>query len=791
MAIKFLKWVEIIELESEAVKRNAMYILQKDAETCDVIFVDSKGSKRKASGITLTQIEKQLARIDATNIDAIAQEQWRSVLNLYTKAEVDDISEELRKSISDESTSRQSADTNLQQNIDAEIQARANADNLKLDKPTTTVTAPNSTYKWVSLLNDTGDTVKMLAGDLGKNIANSSLTSISGAGMTQGASYTWNAANYPFNITGLPDKSTDSTFNLMLTTNTAGQIAISDGKQVLVGMPSLLSEAEKTAWKTEMNVGNDTLESVVHRGNYTPKPIKFGDPASPYYFGINNQNSNLRISKTSPETDTGTGRHNIGIGFGTLPALTTGAYNIAIGGWAAGKISTGEYNNIIGVLAGSAITSGSYNCLIGGSAGRALTSGINNVMIGISSGIATATGNLNVFVGRDTGLSNTTGYKNTYIGSAAGYHATGNLNTIIGYKAGYGAPSGDRNILIGAFAGEGVNGINNILIGAGAGSSTGVQNFNNKLIIHNNHTWTQYNETNEGIFGSPQQGSVDLALVVGDFVQRWFKLNGTFKVANGYMAEVGGNAALTSVVMYNPTTEEFGKANILDLPFIPLSGTTAGKPVTGKIEFSVNGGGTIESGVAKLSLTDGYIQLVSGILKGFYINPEQTMLRHGNLKYINLSNEFDYIVISAEADGPGLVSPYYYGDQYVENSFIQKKYSDLQHSFTTSEKRTQGTWIDGKPVYQITLELTNIPRSGIVNLTGLVPGISRIVASDVFTEWSSLNLVFAGQVYRNDDVNVSINITPLELRIKNFITDVGYENIDRILLTIQYTKTED
>lgn len=64
------------------------------------------------------------------------------------------------------------------------------------------------------------------ATDLGKNIANSSLTSIAGSGMTLGAPYTWNAANQPFSITGLPDKSADATFDRFRVQNSLGQEAM-------------------------------------------------------------------------------------------------------------------------------------------------------------------------------------------------------------------------------------------------------------------------------------------------------------------------------------------------------------------------------------------------------------------------------------------------------------------------------------------------------------------------------------------------------------------------------------
>lgn len=62
--LKFLKWVEIITDENQAVKTSAMYILQKDLNFCDVIFVSDKGKKRKLSGIS-NKIEN--TPLDETN----------------------------------------------------------------------------------------------------------------------------------------------------------------------------------------------------------------------------------------------------------------------------------------------------------------------------------------------------------------------------------------------------------------------------------------------------------------------------------------------------------------------------------------------------------------------------------------------------------------------------------------------------------------------------------------------------------------------------------------------------
>lgn len=47
---KFLKWVEVIQQENFAVKKDSMYILEKDQTTCELIFIDTNGNKRKVSG---------------------------------------------------------------------------------------------------------------------------------------------------------------------------------------------------------------------------------------------------------------------------------------------------------------------------------------------------------------------------------------------------------------------------------------------------------------------------------------------------------------------------------------------------------------------------------------------------------------------------------------------------------------------------------------------------------------------------------------------------------------------
>ena len=89
--LKFLKWVEIITDENQAVKTSAMYILQKDLEFCDIIFVSDKGKKRKIKSITIPFLETIFTKLDASNIEGDNIKNWRDKLSIYSKSEIEQI----------------------------------------------------------------------------------------------------------------------------------------------------------------------------------------------------------------------------------------------------------------------------------------------------------------------------------------------------------------------------------------------------------------------------------------------------------------------------------------------------------------------------------------------------------------------------------------------------------------------------------------------------------------------------------------------------------------------------
>ncbi|MCX8526152.1 hypothetical protein OF897_19745, partial [Chryseobacterium formosus] len=291
----------------------------------------------------------------------------------------------------------------------------------------------------------------------------------------------------------------------------------------------------------DTNLANETLATIINRGNYSPKSIGIGGQTDPIYFSNDSNTFNIGITETDYLNKSGvTGSVNMAIGYSTLKNITSGSYNLAIGPFSGRDITTGYGNTLYGQGTGSVITSGSYNTAIGYNAGTKIT-----------------TPQWNTFVGYGNNEATTTGFKNTSLGTYANASGAGNLNTVIGYKAANTKPIGDRNIIIGASAAQGATGSNNILIGIGAGQSDGA--ISNKLIIHSNHTLTGYSNTAEGNFGSFQQSTLSRALITGDFVERWARINGYFVVGNPASENnniiINPSTGITAALFYTPSTD--------------------------------------------------------------------------------------------------------------------------------------------------------------------------------------------------------------------------------------------
>ena len=94
------------------------------------------------------------------------------------------------------------------------------------------------------------------AGDLGKNVANASLTSVRGAGLTLGDNWSLSTRGYSYYIEGLPDKSNDSTYNKMLVQDSTGKVAMSDGMPLLRRQGAVLPDVSNDGSYSRILVSN-------------------------------------------------------------------------------------------------------------------------------------------------------------------------------------------------------------------------------------------------------------------------------------------------------------------------------------------------------------------------------------------------------------------------------------------------------------------------------------------------------------------------------------------------------
>jgi hypothetical protein len=115
--------------------------------------------------------------------------------------------------------------------------------------------------------------------------------------------------------------------------------------------------------------------------------------------------------------------------------------------------------------------------------------------------------------------------------------------------------------------------------------------------------------------------------------------------------------------------------------FIPLSGTVEGKPVTGIVKFQSSGGGVIEINIAEY---EGAIELKSndGVrvanigssalnYSGEYFSGESQLPFSNTFIF---SQQTGFLLSSNHDDSKGLLADKYYGANYDDNTYVQKKY---------------------------------------------------------------------------------------------------------------------
>ncbi|MFP3533978.1 hypothetical protein SB763_31975, partial [Burkholderia sp. SIMBA_042] len=97
--------------------------------------------------------------------------------------------------------------------------------------------------------------------------------------------------------------------------------------------------------------------------------------------------------------------------------------------------------------------------------------------------------------------------------------------------------------------------------------------------------------------------------------------------------------------------------------------------------------------------------------------------------------EGEFTIACYKPDGRGIIGQFDHTKNLEELDYVQKKYVDKKHSYSTHEEKTGGTWINDKPIYRKTVVFDTIPSNGEIDITTDFPDIEVIVSNQMFTEW--------------------------------------------------------
>ncbi|MDD1538634.1 hypothetical protein [Riemerella anatipestifer] len=133
----------------------------------------------------------------------------------------------------------------------------------KLPKSESNISTPTVEFKYIYLTNEANETRRMLAGDLGKNLANSKPNNTPNSGINLVTPWYIDTNGIPILMRGMPDKSNDATFNKMRVQDAHGQEAWSNGKVLFNNIPDIMNATERTSWMKKWTGMFSSLAPVV------------------------------------------------------------------------------------------------------------------------------------------------------------------------------------------------------------------------------------------------------------------------------------------------------------------------------------------------------------------------------------------------------------------------------------------------------------------------------------------------------------------------------------------------
>ena len=140
--------------------------------------------------------------------------------------------------------------------------------------------------------------------------------------------------------------------------------------------------------------------------------------------------------------------------------------------------------------------------------------------------------------------------------------------------------------------------------------------------------------------------------------------------------------------------------------------------------------------------------------------------KDGNTIYPDVGLDLDSVVYS---DDPGPI-----GDDYID----PVSYSETEH-------KTGGTWIDGKPIYKKTIKYQNLPI-GETQIQHGVSNMGLVIKNETFCKIDDTTTLQVPTFASSSSNSVAIWTT-----YSSYVKVFSTVSMDLIYITLYYTKTTD
>ena len=317
---------------------------------------------------------------------------------------------------------------------------------------------------------------------------------------------------------------------------------------VFTASPSAtITNSDINNWNSKLSAEIDTLESVVNRGNYSPKYMTFtGTTAAPTRDGAIGMNTNTYSMHFGNMNNNHTGNFNLAFGYGSLKAIEAGSENTVFGHYGFNKLkgldSESKWNVGIGNVVAYNLTKSTSNVFIGHSVGRNLSQEISETDLSSISPSAAAHMKLSYAL---SGYNATTQLFNTSLNTFVGYGINGATNT---------PTRAAMSTIIGAssLSNSLYRNYNNIVIGAGNYMTVANGTMYNSIVIGNSVNLP--NQTDVLAIGMNRAGRINSenAIIYGLLPNSQLTFNAPITVPSTYMRNATGDTSYTKDIVAKP-----------------------------------------------------------------------------------------------------------------------------------------------------------------------------------------------------------------------------------------------